>query len=315
MVLSSVLSLVNSLLPANHPLLIFLDSQTPADLQSFHERYLETVGVVRARALIGGPNHLGALLVICWGITFGMAISPYFKPRRLLLAIILLVSTLGIITTYTRSAYLGFALIVLWFFFRSSGQRGKILFSGAIALVIGLTIFMSTDLFNFDFIMSRFASISEAPSTDYGNNARLRAYSEAPAFLVDNPQWLFVGRGFATFDLWLRGLLSNDLLKSEIVRTQNHSLIIMTFYQRGLLSAVLLVGIWIAAFILNRRYSRQRQDEYRWLAISLQASLVGMLPAWLFDHFFASTIHMQTIMLMVFGLTIAMTWVANRPDE
>lgn len=313
MLLSSILSLTNSLLPIDHPILIFLDSLTPADLQTFQARYLENVGVVRARALIGGPNQLGALLIICWGITFSMYMSSHFKQRRWLLGIALFVSTLGIITTYTRSVYLGFALIILWLFFKSSGQRGRILFSVAIALVIGLTVLWSTDLFNFDFILARFASISEEPVADYGNNARIRAYTEAPAFLVDNPQWLFIGRGFAIFDLWLRGLLSNDLLKSEIVRTQNHSLIVMTFYQRGLISAILIVGMWLSAFVLTGKYSRQEND-FQWLAIGLQASLVGMLPSWLFDHFFASTIHMQTIMFMVFGLTITMTWLANRPE-
>ncbi len=313
MILSSILSLINSLLPINHPILLFLDSQTPADLQTFQAHYLENAGVVRARALIGGPNHLGTLLIICWSVAFSMYISRHFKPRRLMLGIVLFVSTLGVITTYTRSVYLGFALIILWYFFKSSGQRGRILFSFAIALVIGLTVFMSTELFNFDFIMARFATISEAPTTDYGNNARTAAYIQAPAFLIDNPQWLFVGRGFATYDLWLRGLLSNELIKSEIIRTQNHSLIIMTFYQRGLISAAILTGIWLSAFALTGKYSA-KDSEYRWLAIGLQASLVGMLPAWLFDHFFASTIHMQTIMFMIFGLAIAMTWLANTPE-
>jgi hypothetical protein len=316
MTLTTILSMLNSFLPSNHPFLTFLDSQTPADLQYFQTYYLNKIGVVRARALIGGPNHLGALLIICWSIVFSMYVSGQFKRQRLFLGITLLISSLGIVITYARSVYLGFALIVLWFFLKSSGQRGRILFSGAIALVIGLSVIMSTEVFDFDFVVARFASISEAPTTDYGNNARVSAYTEMPQFLVDNPQWLLVGRGFATYDLWLRGLLTNQFINSKIIQTQNHSLIVMTFYQRGLISAVVLIGIWFTAYTLTGKYSQKRADDgYHWLAIGLQASLLGMLPAWLFDHFFASTIHMQTIMFMVFGLTITMTWLANRPES
>jgi hypothetical protein len=311
---TATLAVINAALPVDHPVLEFINSLTPSDLQLFQRRYLEGSGVVRARALIGGPNHLGSLLILSWSIIYAMFNSGHF--RRTLLGPILFIVFLGIIVTYTRSVYLGFALIITWFLLKSARNRGRIILNIIIALLLGLVVVSSTNLFNFDFIIGRFMSISEQGTADDGNAARVDAYTQVPGYLVNNPQWLFVGRGFATYDLALRGLLERDVVRADFVSTETHSTIVATFYQRGLLSTVIFIAVWLSAYYLMNRYIRP-DNPYRWLAIGVQSALIGMIPGWLFDHFYVNTIHMQTFMYLIFGLaavTAYLSEVEQQPD-
>lgn len=301
--LSAILAVVNSFLPPGDPVLAFIDNLTPSDLAEYQLRYIDTIGNVRARALAGGPNHLGFLLNIAFAASLGLVISNRQKKNRILLSAIVAVIMLGVVVTFTRSAYVGAILIVFWFVLRSGANRGRIVLTG-IAATIMIGVVMGQDWVNFDFILERFASIPDWEQ-DYGNSVRVLAYADAPAYLNEHPQWIFVGRGFAMFDLWLRGLLSEEIIQSSIANTENHSTFIMTMYQRGLISMFVLIGIWAIAFsTAYRSQGRAKANSIRHLYVTIGAALLGILPGMLFDHFPASSIRTQTAMFMVFGCAV-----------
>ncbi len=310
MAITALLSIINSLLPADHPLLAYLDNLTPADLSGKQTQYLSSGQPVRSRALIGGPNALGSLIAAIWPLAFGMFASGQFRRCRLLLLVILLTATLGLFTTYSRTAYLSLALVVAALAFHGIRGQGRALRIVVLLLTIALIIGIEAGAFEPEFILGKFASLRTAPGEHF-NQARVEAYVNMVPFLVSHPLWLATGRGLATYDLTLRRVIRpSELALSDVIDTENHSLIVMTFYQRGLLSAIILVLIWLVSLWLLRTrrpsggIAPVMASEYGWLVISMQATLISLIPSILFDHFFNSSLHMQTLMFVIFGLAV-----------
>jgi hypothetical protein len=314
MSVTAFLSILNSTLPPNHPIQLFLDSLTPIDLARKIELYATSGSPIRSRALIGSVNAAGALMTMTWALCVGMLVSGEFKKRQGWLWVMLALGVLGVILTYSRSALISLALVIVTFIFRRAyGRRRTIagVVLGVILLLMVLTLFGSA--FDMDFVFEKFASIASFTTDTIrdSNTARIMAYVNMPGFLVKHPPWLVVGRGMATEDLMTRGLLAPSLIDSDIFRTENHSLLAITFYQRGLLAMLVLILIYVLAlrvvtkrpFSLARR-SRRAPPMNNWLQVTIQASLVGMLSPALFDHLFGSHLNMQALLFLFLGLAV-----------
>lgn len=302
---TALLSTIQTFLPPDSIFLKVQDFFSPADLMQKQERYYELNLPVRSRALIGSPNAAGMIMVSILPIIFGLHRSSRSVVPRLLCKSIFVLAIVGIVATYSRSAYLGLGIVFGMFILRLRHRRWAL----RVALVIGLllaVIATASGLVALDYITDKFVTSLTDPSSSPIDRPRLETYQNVPAFLQTHPGWLVVGRGFATYDLNDRGFIE-AFDTSEIFHTQNHSVFVMVFYQRGLIAAFVIGLIWLAAFSLLATGRRDGLTAYAgdsWLRFSLQVGLLSMLPAWLFNHYFASVVHMQAYLFLYLALCV-----------
>jgi len=323
MAIASGLGILNSLLPPDSPLIDYLDSLTPTELARAGAYYFQLDMPVRARGLVGNPQGLGTLISLIWPLAFGMYISGQFQRKRFVLWLILLAGSVGLIVTYTLSTYTGFFLMITTLALRHGGGRKRVLMALVLILVLFLVGGEASGLLRLDYILYRLndAVVSlRNPNVRSTTIVRLWAYADVPHFLLSNPLWLVLGRGFATEDLETRGLIPS-LTSLDWVRTEQHSLFVVTLYERGLMAAVVLALIWLTSFrLMNRRQpgiksGKVESPGHNWLTVSLQAALVGLLAEWM-SNFYTVTPHMRALIFAVFGLVVvAHRFVASGPAE
>jgi hypothetical protein len=307
--ITAALSILNSILPPSSPTLQLIDTLSPAQLAETSEKYIETGKPVRSRALIGSPVPTGNAILLFFPLAYGLDISDRFKSSRWMLWAAILVNIMGVLATYSRGAILGLGLILLTLIvLRSSTRRYTLIFVILFSLVL-LQWAEARGMFQAEFIEKKLTGAINDPTASRNDLARISAYQDMPDFLLSHPAWLVVGRGFATYDLTYRQLLSGSST-IDYINTENHSLLVSTFYNRGLVGMLVLIFIWFVSFsLLTKKWSAlkfQSRDpvSYDWLKVSLMAGLVGMIPAWLFDHSFATITHMQTMLFTFWGLVI-----------
>lgn len=308
--ISATLGFLQSLPIPNNPVRPILDDLSTYNLERKYARYEAAGRPVRAISLMGTSNITGAAIIITLPLTLGMYNAERFRRRWIALWWMLIFQGLGIAATYSRSTFLGTILVLWMLVHRGIRGRQRGLASAGLLLLILLILGNSTGLFRFEFLADKFASLQD-PSLGYTetNQARLIAYRDAAFFLLSHPLWIIAGRGFAYNDLLGRGLVSS-LAVRQILNTPEHSLLVATFYHRGLLAMIVLVFIWLTSFRLVRGQQSQahgvvhESSEYGWLAYAIQTSLIGLLPFWAFDHFFGTSIHSQALLFAFLSLVV-----------
>jgi O-antigen ligase len=220
--------------------------------QSSPVKALSTVdgtGLVRAQSLLRGPNPLGAFLLIPLS-------SAIFNYKRLIKNKKLLILALGcfvcLVLTWSRSAWVGFGLILIIKALSVIKFNKKVLILGSAALV-GLALGFSV-----------YAGVGGASTSD---DDRLRSYKNALNLIAHKP----LGLGIA--DAGPASVRSN----SGVNIVENYYLQI--FLQMGWLGGALFLVISIAVVISLLK--SKNQQSLALVASFLALSLVGIMqPVW-----------------------------------
>lgn len=232
-----------------------------------------TTMALRAFSTLGGPNQLGAYLIL--PITLVMArLTERFDPKKALILTSLLV---GLYLTYSRSAWIGAGLAIIATILVRAKQRNriKIVAGILISLVTVLLLFISRNFCNpNNFIQYYLLHGNFTNHTLQGSDQiRLDSLSKGLGAIANNP----LGQGLGS-----AGPASYHALKSLI--TENWYLQIAI--EIGLVGlALVLVFLGLNAVELLRDAVSQKNLA----SLSLFASLIGLIGTNMFLHSFSDS--------------------------
>ncbi len=224
---------------------------------------VDGTGLVRAQSLLRGPNPLGAFLLI----PLSLAIFNYkrlIKNKKL--SILALGCFVCLVLTWSRSAWVGFGLILIIKALSVIKFNKKVLISGSAALVglaLGFSVYAKTDSFKTVFLHDK-PGVGGASTSD---DDRLRSYKNALNLIAHKP----LGLGIA--DAGPASVRSN----SGVNIVENYYLQI--FLQMGWLGGMLFLGIILVVVVSLLK--NRKQQSLALVASFLALSLVGIMqPVW-----------------------------------
>jgi O-antigen ligase len=224
---------------------------------------VDGTGLVRAQSLLRGPNPLGAFLLIPLSLAIFSYKSLIKNKKLLILAIGCLVC---LVLTWSRSAWLGFGLILIIKALSVIKFNKKVLISGSAALIglaLGFSVYAKTDSFKTVFLHDK-PGVGGASTSD---DNRLRSYKNALNLIAHKP----LGLGIA--DAGPASVRSN----SGVNIVENYYLQI--FLQMGWLGGMLFLGIILVVVVSLLK--NRKQQSLALVASFLALSLVGIMqPVW-----------------------------------
>ncbi len=138
--------------------------------------------VGRFRGILNNPNHIGLIL----GLAIPLVISQWLYTRQKLSLAIALILSLNVIACGSRSAMLGIAVATLAILISLFAKRSSQAFAISIVAVIGLALFIQTDIFTNHIL--RETSLSTASNRTY-------FWELAKTYIAHRPDF---GHGFGT---------------------------------------------------------------------------------------------------------------------
>lgn len=214
----------------------------------------------RIMSTIRDPNSLGAFLILPIVILLGALIKGWKTNRRMLLSGLLLLHTLALFLTFSRSAFLAALLAAaafLAFSYRNPLIRGAKRF--AIPLAVGLVLIIGGAFILRDQYVVQNVILHSDESTTLAdpNELRVALVQKGIDGVIDDPE----GHGPGT-----AGLVSTKLPNGLL--TENYYLQIA--YEVGLLGLLIFLGLLY--FILKTLWASRKNA----LAIYLLASFAGL---------------------------------------
>jgi O-antigen ligase len=224
---------------------------------------VDGTGLVRVQSLLRGPNPLGAFLLI----PLSLAIFNY---KRLIKNKKLLILALGcfvcLVLTWSRSAWVGFGLILIIKALSVIKFNKKVLILGLAALVglaLGFSVYAKTDSFKTVFLHDK----PGVGGTSTSDDDRVRSYKNALNLIAHKPQ----GLGIA--DAGPASVRSN----SGVNIVENYYLQI--FLQIGWLGGILFLTI--SSVVIISLLKSNNQQSLALVASFLALSSVGIMqPVW-----------------------------------
>ena len=212
------------------------------------------------------PNMFAALLVMSMPIWFFMVSHLRHGIRRLFAEFAVVIGFLGLLFTYSRSAWLGSAagLGLLGLMDRASLKRLVIFSIVFVIAAQGLALFM-TNMNLVDVVVGR---IEEFQSSDF--SARPSIYRSAFVLIREHP---WTGVGLSTF--WFHA----PPIGLGFVPKHAHNVFLNYAAEAGIPAALVLVTIFGMAMVLSVRSVRRvgRLPGYGFLALGICAALIGLL--------------------------------------
>jgi O-antigen ligase len=236
---------------------------------------------VRVQSTLRGANPLGAYLIVVLAALWVQAVS--YKRQRLLFGIVLFGGLTVLLFSYSRSAWLGAAIALVWMVWGTLPTRKvrrAVLLAGAIVILLGASGLYG--LRHNDLIQNTvFHTDERSSSIQSSNAARADSLKTAIKDIVREP----LGRGPGT-----AGPASFRNLRPARI-AENY------YLQIGQEVGVIGLGLFIAInLIIGWRLWRLRQQP---LALVLLASFVGLSVVSMLSHAWAD----DTLAYLWWGLT------------
>jgi polysaccharide biosynthesis protein PslJ len=231
------------------------------------------------------PNLLGGLLMMVAALAVGQVLAPRPLLPRLLVLGIGAAAVGGLALTYSRAAWVGLAVAVLYV--GTFRYRRAWLVAACVGLVL---VFVPQG----NAVLTRF--LEAFGGRDPATALRLVEYRTASELIGQYP-WFGVGFGAGpNVELFL-GVSSLYLLIAE---------------EMGLVGLAVFLAIVGTLFVRGLRgLTALREPRDQGLALALQASLAAALTSGLFDHYFFRFPHS----LALFWLYAALFWLAAELPE
>jgi O-antigen ligase len=248
-------------------------------------RTIPDTDTLRAIGTSIDPNLLGGLLMMSAVLTVGQALAPSRLLPRPLLAVLAAVQIVGLGLTYSRAAWVGLAVGVLYlatFRYRRAW---------VVAAVAGLgLVFVPQG----NAVLTRF--LEAFGGRDPATALRLVEYHTATQLIAQYP-WFGVGFGSGPNVQLFLGVSSLYLLIAEEM-----GLIGLTVF-------LSMVGLLLVDSL--RGLAALQEPRNQGLALGFQACLAAALTSGLFDHYFFRFPHS----LALFWCFAALLWLAARLPE
>jgi len=249
-------------------------------------QFITGYDIIRAKELepvSGGYMALGlfshhltyggvALIIFVTAIT--CLLFSKLRKYQMYLVIMTIVSGIGLVASYARSAILGLGAAFLVFFLVATRKMKIILIIFAVVGLIGMLVVMPgmSDRF-----MKTFKGGDEAETT------RLRLWQTSAAMIQDHP---LLGVGQSNFlhlfeEYKVPGYYDNH--------SHPHNDMITIAVDGGILTMLCFIGVWIIFFIKGTKLilNTPKDHQTRWLLISGMAVVGSVLVAGLFQNYLA----------------------------
>ena len=225
-------------------------------------------------------NGLGGLLSLTFPIFFGFW---YSNKRKILRTMLLIITFLGLVTTYSRGALIGVLLTFLIFFFFFSTLTIKKKFIISIFIIILLVVFLSNDIENYYLSTGNFA-------------IRKEIWEIVFDYAINNPLNLIFGYGIFFFR---DNILGFGGLPKDI-----HS---------GQLEILVELGI-VGIIIFCKFFFQVISQALKYRDNILTLSIAGGLLSFFFHQLFDNSIlgYLGILMIALLGI---LKFVLNNDDE
>lgn len=234
---------------------------------------------IRAFASLGGPNQLGAYLIL----PFSLSLVQFFRTRKLIYGVGTLLTLGGVIVSFSRSAWLGLLVAVFACVVIFGNKLIRMITASVLALVVASFLIFAASIparlqntqLQYFLLHGRYNEAQQIEGSDYG---RINALESGVTSIKEHP-W---GNGLGTAG-------PASFRSDTPVITENWYLQIAI--EIGLIGLVLF-GVF---FIDNIRYLLRLDSVF---AKVLSASILGLLVTNLFLHAWADS----TLGIMLFTL-------------
>jgi O-antigen ligase len=249
----------------------------------------------RALGFFGEPNSFGLLCMMASLLAFAFAVGAARGPWRLVAALAGLVVLAGLVLSFSRGAWIGFALGLVVLALNLGQARRALVFCavGLVAVTVGLATFIPQPP-QVEVAGERLRSIvgERNPYDD-----RPHVWAEAGREIVARP---IFGYGPANFREASRRATSEGRTAFAF---HAHNVLLTWGAEAGLPAVVLLVGLTLHVARVARRARRQAVAAGRWqdaaLVTGLSAALVGVAGQELFDYNIGHPVMLCAVLAMV----------------
>lgn len=261
----------------------------------------------RGRSLVGTSTLSGGFINTLWPFALLVASSPSAAPRAKRCAMFAaVVAPFGAVMTYARGAVLGLGLTLLALSTLATGTKKKATQYAVASVLVAIGVFhcigWDSELFFFKRYTTRFKAALENPLDDEDERARALSYTGSFAHLAENPVFLLLGEGSTA------GHRSDVAAISQRSVNASHSSFAWSYYGFGMVAAfcnVFLIAYATLTMYWKVRSAGNSRAPHAMAALCLLASLVGMVPWWLFGHATASDPRGMMLYMLVLGLVAA----------
>lgn len=263
----------------------------------------------RGRSLIGVSILSGAFLNTFWPLIFLLRVGRRPSPLSRVLIVVAMISVpIAVAMSYSRGAIFGMAMILAVVVVLNSRKVRQPMVIGVVVSALFFTyIGWESQYLKFEWLQAKTQDQLENPYGSVGTSERLFAYTEPFLHLVENPQFLFFGQGFA------REKVDNNpgLLAGQDAAT--HAVFAAAYYGYGMLAAAIYMFLLFSAMRLAWRGSWEagnlRSTVY---SKALLASLLGLSSWFMLGHAAVSEPRGAMLLFVSFGLVVAHQRVSDR---
>ncbi len=214
----------------------------------------ERNGFPRVAATASHPIEYGIILCVIWPFAMRHAVMMWSKRGRFVSLIPIILISLALPTTMSRTAVVAFTIVVATMWFTWSSRR-RMRFSMVMGFGITTLFVVAPQVPNA--VVSLFTKADE----DVSISTRTEDYSKAGELIS---QHLFFGRGFKTFDPERYFFVDNQYLLSLI--------------EIGVVGTLALIGLFVTAITLARNVKHTARDPFmRELGQCCASSLFAIL--------------------------------------
>jgi O-Antigen ligase len=263
------------------------------------EKYSQLLSYsTRGRSLVGVSILSGAFINTFWPLIALLARWPLplgkWKKYALWCS---LIAPFGIVMSYSRGAILGLFLVVGGLLFFGSGRSRRVVIVATLSAVSVFSfIGWDSDLFFFERVVERTQAMLTKPYEEEWERERIYAYSEPFEHLLQNPQFLFIGEGASIVKTGFMGQQADKA---------THAVFAKAYYSYGMIAAFTYVFLVTSGFAYLVRKIKRGRSVNMFTSLYYQAffaSLLGMLPWFVFGHAAVSAPRGAMLFFLLFGL-------------
>lgn len=245
----------------------------------------------RPVSTFGNPNFLSSYLLLT--VILSAVLMLTARGREAWgYGLVSLIGALAILSTLTRSTYVGlvFGVLALLYFLKGNARASLMKILGLIALIVLLiAVFPVTPVTKVQSPLARFTEIYTAFQTgdSYGPwHQRLLIWSSAWDMVKERP---LVGKGWGCFELFYPFYQGAYLFDPIFVQWRTHAnnahnIVMEIWSQVGTVGLGLALLLFASLLAAGRRVVSSLQDESHALAAGLLAAWIGMVV----DNFFGN---------------------------
>lgn len=205
-------------------------------------------GIGRLTGLFTDSNNNAAFLLIYFMIVFIVMRETKSGKKRAIYYLLLAITSLELILTYSRTGWLGMAVCVAFIFFKEGLFKNiKLVLLIIFGISVGIYAFKNSFVFH-QVMTARVSSLNS-------NNSHLVAARDVLGIVNQSPVFYFIGVGINCLSVYYEVLYGRVGMKA-------HSLYLQVLCESGIIGLVLTFMFWGIIFIMAYKVSKTEFKFY-----------------------------------------------------